>query len=85
MAYFLSFIISVLIVGLFLYTKLTPFKQQLKPNYKKAFGIFENLFEPLLGLVKTVIRPHQVGSGIALDMSQIVILTLLLIVLNVIR
>lgn len=78
----LYILINVLIVGLFLYSKLTPYKNRLTGKYIKAFNFFESIFNPLLNFLKKIAKPAQVGSGIAVDMSQIILLLLLLLILK---
>lgn len=78
----LIYIVNILIFGLFLYSKLLPYKDKLKPQYKSVFEFFNKVFSPLLNFLKRFIKPFQVGQGIAVDMTQIVLLVLLLIILN---
>lgn len=78
----IPFLISTLIVGLFLYSKLLPYKDKLNQKYKKVFDFFNNIFLPILNLSKKVIKPFQVGIGLSVDMSQIVLLIIFLIILN---
>lgn len=85
MALLLSILINILIVGLFLYSKLLPHKDKLNPQYKKTFNFFDSFFTPILNFLKNIFKPFQVGNGIAVDMSQIVLLLLLLLVLRFIR
>lgn len=75
-------IISVFIVGLFLYSKLLPFKNKLLPNYRKVFNFFESIFEPIINFLRNVIKPVKVGLGLSVDMSQVTLLVILLIILN---
>lgn len=72
-------LVNVLIVGLFLYSKLLPHKARLAGSYLKIFNFFEAIFNPLLNLLKKIAQPAQVGNGIAVDMSQIILLVLFLI------
>lgn len=78
----LYILINVLIVGLFLYSKLTPNKNRLTDKYLKTFNFFEGIFNPLLNFLKKIAKPAQVGNGIAVDMSQIILLLLLLLTLK---
>jgi len=71
--------VNVLIVGLFLYSKLTPYKDRLTGNYLKTFNFFDAIFNPILAIFRPMARPAQVGNGIAVDISQIILLILLLI------
>lgn len=75
-------LINVLIVALFLHTKLTPHKIRLTDSYLRIFNFFEAIFNPILNLLRKIAHPVQVGNGIALDMSPIFLLGLLLISLN---
>lgn len=75
-------IISILIIGLFLLSKLLPYKDKLSPKYRKAFDFFNSVLSPTLNLLKKIIKPIQVGTGLSVDMSQIVLLVVLLIALN---
>lgn len=75
-------IISILIIGLFLFSKLLPYKDKLSPNYRRIFDFFNSILSPTLNLLKKVVKPIQVGNGLSVDMSQIVFLVVLLIALN---
>jgi len=77
-------LINILIVALFLHSKLTPHKNKLNGKYKSSFLFFERIFQPILNFLKTMAKPVQVGSGVAVDMSQIILLILFLIILRVI-
>jgi len=77
--------LSALIVGLFLYSKLLPYKDNLNEKYKGLFSFINSIFSPLLKGLKTLIKPFQVGQGLSVDMSQIVLLVLLLLINNLLR
>lgn len=78
----LFLVVSILIVGLFLYSKLTPYKDRLIGNYRTTFNFFDSIFRPILAIFKPFAPPAQVGIGIAVDMSQIILIVILLIVLK---
>lgn len=75
-------LLSALIVGLFLYSKLLPYKDKLNPQYKKIFDFFNSVFLPIFNFLKKLIKPFQVGVGLSVDMSQIVLLIIFLLLLN---
>jgi hypothetical protein len=75
-------VINILIVGLFLYSKLLPYKDKLNPQYRKIFDFFNSLFTPIFNFLKKMIKPFQVGFGLFVDMTQIVLLIILLLLLN---
>ena len=74
--------VNILIVGLFLYSKLTPYKDRLTGNYLKTFNFFNTIFKPILAIFRPIAPPAQVGNGIAVDVSQIILMVILLIVLK---
>ena len=75
-------ILNIFIIGLFLYSKLLPYKDKLNPQYKKIFDFFNSIFEPIFNFLKNIIKPFQVGNGLFVDMTQIVLLILFLFLLN---
>ena len=77
----ISYIASIFIVGLFLYSKLLPYKDKLNSNYKAVFNFFNSVFAPILNFLKKYIKPFQVGQGLAVDMTQMIVLILLLLLL----
>ena len=74
--------INVLIVGLFLYSKLLPYKDKLNPQYKSIFDFFNSIFTPIFNFLKNMVKPFQVGVGLAVDMTQIVLLIIFLLLLK---
>ena len=74
--------INILIVGLFLHSKLAPYKDRLTGNYLKTFNFFDSIFNPLLSIFRPLFRPMQVGTGIAVDMSQIILLVVFLVAIR---
>lgn len=78
----LPILLSVLIVGLFLYSKLLPYKDKLNPQYKRIFDFFNSIFLPIFNFLKNIVKPFQVGIGLSVDMSQIVLLIIFLMLLN---
>lgn len=74
-------LISILIVGLFLYSKLLPYKDKLNPQYRNVFDFFNNIFTPFLNFLKNIVKPFNVGIGLSVDMSQIILLLLFLLLL----
>jgi uncharacterized protein YggT (Ycf19 family) len=78
----LSFIANIFIIGLFLYSKLLPHKDRLNNQYKGIFSFFNKVFAPLLSFLKRFIKPFQVGQGLSLDMTQIILLIIILLIVN---
>ncbi len=79
MKLFIKVIVDVLILSLFLYSKLLPYKDKLHKPYKAVFYFFYHFYNPIFNLLKRYIKPIEVGKGIAVDFTQIIVLILLLI------
>ena len=75
----LHILINVLIVGLFLYSKLLPYKDKLNGQFKSAFDFFSSIFTPILNSLKSLFKPFEVGQGLSVDMTQLVLLIILLL------
>ena len=77
-----TYISYILIVGLFLYSKLLPYKDKLYKKYENIFNFFYSLFNPIIDLMKRVIKPLQIGKGLYVDMTQVILLIFFLIIIN---
>lgn len=82
MSLIIPILLNVFIIGLFLYSKLLPYKDKLNNQYKGIFNFFDSIFTPVLNFIKKFVKPFQVGQGLSVDLSQIILLLLLLIILN---
>lgn len=78
----MKIIIDVLILALFLYSKLLPYQGKLDLKYQRIFNFFAVIFKPILNFTKKYIKPFQVGSGLSIDMAQTVLLLMLLLISN---
>jgi hypothetical protein len=72
-------IINILIVGLFLYSKLLPYQDRLTGQFKQIFNFFSGIFKPVLSVFNGI-KPFQVGTGLAVDMTQVLLLIILLVI-----
>ncbi len=79
----LSYIINIRIIGLFLYTKLLLHKDKSIKQYKGFFNFFNSVFATILNFLKGFIKPFEVGQGISVDMTQIILLIVLLFISNI--
>ena len=82
MSRLMPILLSLLIVGLFLYSKLLPYKDKLNPQYKKIFDFFNSIFTPIFNFLKNLVKPFQVGIGLSVDIFLIFFLFVFLILLN---
>ena len=74
----LPIILNVFVIGLFLYSKLLPYKDKLNNQYKGVFNFFNGVFTPVLNFLKRFVKPFQVGHGLSVDLTQIILLILLM-------
>jgi hypothetical protein len=74
-------IIEIFIVSLFLHSKLLPYKEKLNQSNLKIFNFFDNFFTPLLNFLRQMFKPYQIGIGLSVDMSSILLLIIFLVIL----
>ncbi|MGL5891223.1 MAG: YggT family protein [Bacteroidia bacterium] len=74
-----------LIIGLFLYSKLYPYKNRMHPQALKKFEFIEKILEPILKLLRKAFKPTQLGQGLAIDTAQFILLIILLLLMNLFR
>jgi hypothetical protein len=70
-----------LIICLFIYSKLQNYEAHLAPNFKNSFGRIKGGMKPILGFLGRFIKPYKLGASISIDAAQLVLLVLLLIIL----
>jgi hypothetical protein len=80
--YTIKILIEILIIALFFYSKLLPYKDKLHPQFKSYFDFFNSIFSSILNFLKTFVKPAQVGVGLAVDMTQIILLFIFLMLLK---
>jgi len=75
-------VIFILLIGLFLYSKMLPHATLLNPNAMKYFSFLDKLFKPTCSFVsRTLPTKWEIGyNGLKLDFGQIIVFTLLLII-----
>lgn len=78
----LPLIANIFIIGLFLYSKLLPHKDKLNQKYKGVFNFFQRIFSPVLNFLGRFFKPAQVGTGLSIDMTQLILFILLLLIVN---
>lgn len=81
----MKILISLFIVALFIYMRLNPYKDKLNRQSLKIYNSLDACFRPIFSIITKVIKPRQIGIGLQVDLSSIVVLILLLIILNFIK
>ncbi|MCW3093032.1 MAG: hypothetical protein JWP81_4101 [Ferruginibacter sp.] len=83
MTLLLHIFLNILLIGLFLFSKLLPYKDRLNPQYKGVFNFFSSIFTPLLNGLKTIFKPFMIGFNLSLDLTQLVLFILLLLLMQI--
>lgn len=78
---FLKILALIMVLGLFIYTKLINYEHLLAPNFKNGFARIKGIFQPIFKFFGRAFKPYKVGNGLFLDMAQLVFLVLLLFIL----
>ncbi|MEO6549672.1 MAG: hypothetical protein ABIN94_16850 [Ferruginibacter sp.] len=82
MALLLHIFLNILLIGLFLFSKLLPYRDRLNPQYKSTFNFFNSIFSPLLNGLKSIFKPFTIGYNLSIDLTQLVLFILLLLLLQ---
>ncbi len=80
----LSLVLISLIIGLFFYSKTWNYHAKLHPEFKRVFDVLDRILTPILDFLKGIMKPYEIGVGVSLDMSQFILLALLLLLLKLI-
>ena len=70
-----------MILSLFIFSKLNAYEAQIYPKYSKTFGIIKLILSPILKGLGAFLKPFKIGNGLFLDVTQFVLLILLLLIL----
>ena len=77
----LKVLLIALVLGLFIYPKLVPYKDRLTPGYRKIYNFFDAFLGPVLNFLRSAFKPLQVGPGVGVDVAQLILLIFLLVLL----
>mgnify|MGYP000197474297 CR=1 FL=1 len=77
----LKIFIFILILSLFIYSKVNSYESQISVKYKKVYSIIKSVLKPILDVLNSIFKPYQIGNNLYIDTSQIILLILLLITL----
>ena len=73
-------LIAVILVAYFVYTKLKPYASKLDPKYKSKFDQVQGIFDGVTNLFNSIPK-WQVGPGLIMDPSQIIVMSILALIL----
>jgi hypothetical protein len=75
--------LALFILCLFFYEKTKNFKLQLFPKTQNFVQKLESFFFPIFKFTSSIIKPVKIGQGIMADISQLMLITLILIILMI--
>lgn len=73
--------IALFILGLFFYEKTKSIKAQLFPKFLNIVLKLESFYNPIFKFSNLIIKPIKIGQNIMIDISQILLISVLLIIL----
>lgn len=76
-------VLDILIVLLIFYMKVLPYQDKLNEEFKSVFRVADTCFSKILLFMSKRIPNLAIGSSIAIDSSQLVLLFILIVLLNV--
>jgi hypothetical protein len=80
--YLIKLAISLLLVGLFFYSKLLPHSGQLNPVYTRYFSFLKRIFDPICSFLSNKVGARLTigNNGLKMDASQLVLFGILLLI-----
>jgi hypothetical protein len=79
MKYFFILLIDAALLGLYLYSKLSPIKDRLDAKHRGWYNTADGIFGwAARGLAKTF-KPYKLGDGVYMDMGQFMTFCILLL------
>jgi hypothetical protein len=75
----LNVFVGVVILCLFLYKQLKPYKNLLYPKYQKWYSYIEVVFDWVFKIIH--LKPAKLGDNLAIDMSSLIVLILFILLL----
>ncbi len=72
-------IFGLLIVGLFLYKQIKPYKNALFPQYLQRFTFIEKIYDGIFKVFR--LSPVKLGNNLSMDLSAILFLVLLILLI----
>jgi len=75
-------LLALAIIALFYFTRLTPVKDQLSPDYKRKYLFMEKIFGPIIKFLQKFIKPVPIGPNILFDNSHIILLIIIIVLLT---
>lgn len=79
--YFFKTAIALFVFSLFFYEKAKGHKVNLFPKFQNFIQRLEYFFQPIFKFSSSIIKPFKIGQGIMIDISQLMLVALLLIFL----
>ena len=70
-----------MVLFLFVYGKLNAYETHISPKYSKLYNVIKSIYKPVLKFLGPFFKPFKVGEGVFLDMTQIMVLIILLLIL----
>ena len=71
------FIVDAGLLGLYLYSKLSPIKDKLDAKHRGWYDIADNIFGWAARPLAKSLKPYKLGEGVYMDMGQFVLFAIL--------
>lgn len=75
----LKILLSFILLCTVLHWKITPFKDQLFPHFRKYYNYFDSIFNKFQSVFQRIPK-FQLGQHIQLDMSYLVIISIIILI-----
>jgi hypothetical protein len=78
----LKMILSMLLLLLVVYLRVQPYGDRLYDRHKSIYAVGDYCFARILRFLKERIKPLTIGVGISIDLSQVILIAIILMAIN---
>ncbi len=75
-------LIDCLLVSIIIYSKVSPYRDQLSIENKKRYDFVDKIISPIHSKISALVHPLTIGKGISLDLSHIYIMAFLILLIT---
>ncbi len=78
----LKIILSMLLLLLVVYLRVQPYGDRLFDRHKSIYAVGDYCFARILRFLKERFKPLTIGVGISIDLSQVILIAIILMAIN---
>jgi hypothetical protein len=78
----IKILLDIILIVLIIYSKVSPYRDLLSIDNKNRFQFLEKIISPIFAKLNILVKPVQIGNGIYLDRSHILLMIFLILIIT---